>query len=223
MKCYRTYNALIDSLNTTQGVKDIMNEVKREYFVKEGFTYCDKPLLTIENQTISAPHMHAKALEYLYPVLKEGSEVLDIGSGSGYLTACFATLVNVYSKDISRRGKVIGLEYYQSLVDYSIDTITNHYNHLFKYKSRFKVMEGSGWFGYPKKSKKENYDAIHVGASCDSIPIYLIHQLKKGGLMVLPLKLNNDKFHTFCIIKKDKNNNIHIETKEKVRYVPLIK
>ena len=42
-------------------------------------------------------------------------------------------------------------------------------------------------------SSKEKYDAIHVGASCDSIPIYLVHQLKKGGLMVLPLKLNNDK------------------------------
>ena len=182
MRCYRTYNDLIDSLNTTKEVKETMKAVKREHFVKEGYTDCDKPLLTIENQTISAPHMHAKALEYLYPVLKEGSEVLDIGSGSGYLTACFATLVNVFSEDISRRGKVIGLEYYQSLVDYSIDNITNHYNDLLKYKSRFKIIEGSGWFGYPKKLKKEKYDAIHVGASCDSIPIYLVHQLKKEDL-----------------------------------------
>ena len=76
--------------------------------------------------------MHAKALEYLYPVLKEGSEVLDIGSGSGYLTACFATMVNVFSKDPISRGKVIGLEYYQSLVDYSIDNITNNYESFIK-------------------------------------------------------------------------------------------
>ena len=62
----------------------------------------------------------------------------------------------MYFQNISRRCKVIGLEYYQSLVDYSIDNITNHYNHLLKYKSRFKIIEGSGWFGYPKKLKKEN-------------------------------------------------------------------
>ena len=69
-------NELIESLNTTQEVKRIMKAVKREHFVKDGYIHCDKPLLTIENQTISAPHMHAKALEYLFPMLKEGSEVL---------------------------------------------------------------------------------------------------------------------------------------------------
>ena len=41
--------------------------------------------------------------------------------------------------------------------------------------------------------------------------------------MVLPLKLGNENSYTFCIVTKDKNDNIYIETKEKVRYVPLIK
>jgi protein-L-isoaspartate(D-aspartate) O-methyltransferase len=35
--------------------------------------------------TISAPHMHAMALEYLKDYLKPGNKVLDVGSGSGYL------------------------------------------------------------------------------------------------------------------------------------------
>ena len=38
MRCYRTYNELIDSLNTTDEVKRIMKAVKREHFVKEGYT-----------------------------------------------------------------------------------------------------------------------------------------------------------------------------------------
>ena len=33
MRCYRTYNDLIDSLNTTLEVKGIMKAVKREHFV----------------------------------------------------------------------------------------------------------------------------------------------------------------------------------------------
>lgn len=42
--------------------------------------------------TISSPQ-HARALELLRDQLKPGAKVLDIGSGGGYLTACFAELV----------------------------------------------------------------------------------------------------------------------------------
>jgi len=45
--------------------------------------------------TISAPHMHAQALEVLSDQLVEGAKVLDVGSGSGYLTACFAHMVSI--------------------------------------------------------------------------------------------------------------------------------
>jgi protein-L-isoaspartate(D-aspartate) O-methyltransferase len=37
------------------------------------------------NATISAPHMHAHALENLQPLIPEsGGAILDVGSGSGY-------------------------------------------------------------------------------------------------------------------------------------------
>lgn len=37
--------------------------------------------------------MHAYALEVLSDKLIEGARVLDVGSGSGYLTACMAAMV----------------------------------------------------------------------------------------------------------------------------------
>ena len=37
--------------------------------------------------------MHAYALEVLKDKLKPGAKVLDVGSGTGYLTACFAVMV----------------------------------------------------------------------------------------------------------------------------------
>ena len=46
-----------------------------------------------QGATISAPHMHAYALEALTDHIKEGAKVLDVGSGTGYLTACFAIMV----------------------------------------------------------------------------------------------------------------------------------
>lgn len=36
---------------------------------------------------------HAHALELLSVKLTEGASALDVGSGSGYLTACFARMV----------------------------------------------------------------------------------------------------------------------------------
>jgi protein-L-isoaspartate O-methyltransferase len=37
--------------------------------------------------------MHAYALEYLYDKLKTAKNVLDVGSGTGYLTAAMALIV----------------------------------------------------------------------------------------------------------------------------------
>lgn len=52
--------------------------------------------------------MHAYALEVLNDKLKPGAKALDIGSGTGYLTACFAVMVNRFNfnliKDISSVG-----------------------------------------------------------------------------------------------------------------------
>jgi len=223
-RCYANNELLVNSLLTSDHVKSVMKQVDRKHFCKDELNcYCDKPSPILLNQTISAPHMHAKAIEYLLPNLHEGSSVLDVGSGSGYLTACFAHSVNVVSPNKDKRGKVIGLEIYKPLVTYSLKRIFKNKPELFTYKSRFKLQHGSGWEGYPAKSTKEIYDAIHVGASTDSIPYYLVMQLKVGGRMVLPLQLGKDKGHTFCILTKDKHKNIYIETKEAVRYVPLLK
>lgn len=38
---------------------------------------------------------HAHALELLSDKLAEGASALDVGSGSGYLTACFARMVSM--------------------------------------------------------------------------------------------------------------------------------
>jgi len=38
-------------------------------------------------------NQHAHALELLSDMMYDGAHVLDVGSGSGYLTACMAMLV----------------------------------------------------------------------------------------------------------------------------------
>lgn len=57
------------------------------------YPYMDSPQVIGYGATISAPHMHAYALELLKDHLKKGEKALDVGSGSGYLTACMALMV----------------------------------------------------------------------------------------------------------------------------------
>lgn len=55
--------------------------------------YMDAPQGIGYGVTISAPHMHAHALELLKDHLVPGERALDVGSGSGYLTACMAIML----------------------------------------------------------------------------------------------------------------------------------
>ena len=50
--------------------------------------------------------MHAYALEALVDHIKEGSRVLDVGSGTGYLTACFAILVSLIHYELSNHTEL---------------------------------------------------------------------------------------------------------------------
>jgi protein-L-isoaspartate(D-aspartate) O-methyltransferase len=58
---------------------------------------------------------HAHAAENLLPFLQPGARVLDVGSGSGYLTAIFHHLVT----ENGSHGKVVGIEHITELVDWS--------------------------------------------------------------------------------------------------------
>jgi protein-L-isoaspartate(D-aspartate) O-methyltransferase len=215
-------NELINSLQTNDDIKLLMKQFDRKDFcINKDSAYIDKPSQLFLGQTISAPHMHAKAIEYLKPVLNPGASILDIGSGSGYLTACFGEAVKVYHEDEAFRGKVIGIDIVPELVTYSSIIIQGKYSKLFKYKRNFKILFKDGKLGHPSKKNEEIYDGIHIGAACESIPYYLFQQLKKEGILVIPLKKNETDL-IFTIVRKDKNGNIYLTEKGAVRYVPLI-
>lgn len=137
--------------------------------------YQDSPQSIGYRATISAPHMHASACESLLPFLKPGSRVLDVGSGSGYLTHVLAELVKP-------GGTVIGLEHIQPLVD--IGTANTR-----KSKEGRDLMDDGG-ITYVKADGRLGfkdgapYDAIHVGAAASDFHQTLIDQLKAPGRYV---------------------------------------
>jgi protein-L-isoaspartate(D-aspartate) O-methyltransferase len=65
--------------------------------------YADVPRPIGWNTTISSPSMHAETLNNLLPILQTARSVLDIGTGSGFITAAMAYLTHdnckVYAMD----------------------------------------------------------------------------------------------------------------------------
>lgn len=77
----------------------------------------DTPLPIGYGETISAPHMHATCLELLRGHLRPGARVLDVGSGSGYLSAAMGLMVR------DKGGFVLGVEKHPELVEESLANV----------------------------------------------------------------------------------------------------
>ncbi|KAJ1939370.1 hypothetical protein EC988_007329 [Linderina pennispora] len=151
--------------------------------------------------------MHAYALESLSNYLKPGMCALDIGSGSGYLTACMAAMVGT-------SGKAVGIEHIAELVDKSREALEQHYPEWVR-SGCIKFVTGDGRQGYADDSP---YDCIHVGAASPKTPTELLRQLKSPGRMFVPVGTTDQRIKVF---DKDAHGNVAETDMMGVVYVPL--
>ncbi|XP_039125227.1 protein-L-isoaspartate O-methyltransferase-like isoform X2 [Dioscorea cayenensis subsp. rotundata] len=193
----------------SKNVAEVMETIDRGLFVPEGNpAYVDSPMPIGYNATISAPHMHASCLELLEEHLQPGMRALDVGSGTGYLTACFAMMVGP-------QGRAIGIEHIPELVAFSIDNINKSAAAPLLKGGSLSVHAADGRLGWPELAP---YDAIHVGAAASEIPPALLEQLKPGGRMVIPV---GNIFQDLKVVDKNLDGSINIRNEASVRYVPL--
>lgn len=154
--------------------------------------------------------MHASACESLLPFLSPGSNVLDIGSGSGYLTHVLAELVKP-------GGTVVGVDHIQPLVDMATANMR-------KSREGRELLDGGavrfvtadGRKGWPDGAP---YDAIHVGAAAAEHHRALVDQLKAPGRLFVPVE-EGFMQHIYVVDKKEDGS---VERKKLygVQYVPL--
>ena len=93
-------------------------------------------------------------------VLLRNSRVLDVGSGSGFLTCLFSYAM----KKADVGGKIVGIEYLSPLLAESITNVNKNHSDLLE-ENWLHLMRGDGW--NPSSNIPEMfagpYDAIHVG------------------------------------------------------------
>lgn len=100
-----------------------MLEIDRKYFVNDAsedensrnngnkyYYYENVPIKIGNEATISTPQFSAEVLELMSPKLNPGAKVLDIGCGSGYLSAIFAVLVE-------KKGCVVSVDCFDKLIE----------------------------------------------------------------------------------------------------------
>ncbi len=143
--------------------------------------YADSPQSLPCKATISAPFVHALALEAVASAVP-GGRCLDVGCGSGIVCGYMSR---------AGAGYVLGVDVHEELVRLSrenlerdgvvgVDVVVADARHL---------------------GERGLFDAIHVGAACESAPYSLISMLSPNGLLVAPVGTPNHQ--TLTLFRSD--------------------
>lgn len=172
----------------------------------------DIAVISLDGYTLSEPGLVGYMIQSL--ALKPTDVVLDVGSGSGYHAAIMSRLCHA----------VFGVEVLPHAVERSrIALKESNCNNV-------SILCADGWDGWPAHAP---YDAINVACAADHLPPTLLHQLKVGGRIIIPLSAEDESGYTsqdLCLITKqastplDEHGIPRIATQRlsPVRFVPMV-
>ncbi|MGE5052687.1 MAG: protein-L-isoaspartate(D-aspartate) O-methyltransferase [Acidobacteriota bacterium] len=197
---------MVDEQLRARGIRDervleAMARVPRHEFAPQRYrdqAYEDHPLPIGEGQTISQPYIVAIMLEALS--LMPSDRVLEVGTGSGYVTALLAQLT----------AEVIAIERSPALAD-SASAVLSRLGYR-----NVSVEVGDGSRGFAAAAP---YDAIIVSAAAPQLPHELMEQLAEGGRLIIPIGWDDSQ--QLQLIEK-RNGQPRTSLRELCRFVPLI-
>jgi protein-L-isoaspartate(D-aspartate) O-methyltransferase len=132
--------------------------------------------------------------------IQPASKVLEVGTGSGYLTALLAELA----------AQVVSVERHAALADAARELLVGlGYTNV-------RVIVGDGSHGFAEAAP---YDVIIVSAAAAEVPPPLLEQLAEGGRMIIPVGAEDSQ--QLQLIRLE-NGQGRISLHELCRFVPLV-
>lgn len=199
---------LIDTLRekgiTDEAVLEAMNKIPRHFFLESVFdkiAYENRAFPISADQTISHPYTVAYQTQLLQ--IKKGDKVLEIGTGSIYQTTILAELGPQWVYTIERQKKLFDEQ--------------KEYYHFKKNYPNIKFFFGDGFKGLPTYAP---FDKILITAAAPFVPPLLIEQLKKGGMMVIPV--NEGEAQRMMRITKLEDGSLQEEMFDEFSFVPML-
>ena len=183
-------------------ILQLFDQVPRHIFLPEGVApraYEDAPIPIGYQQTASQPSLQAYYLTLLRPERSE--KVLEIGTGSGYLTALLALMADrVYSvervRELSQRAR-------KALDLMALKNVA--------------LLVGDGTIGWRKYAP---FDVVVVSAASPSIPSALVDQLGDRGRMLIPVGARDSQ--ELVLVRKDGFAVTEEVVKGDCTFVPLL-
>ena len=147
-------------------VLDLLASVKREDFVplaQKSLAFVDMAIALPGGQSMLPPRVQARLIQDA--AVQPTDKVLEIGTGSGYMTALLAHLAQ----------RVISLEINPEIADMARDNLQRAGIH------NVEVRQADGSKGTPAEAP---FDVILLGGSVAEVPQSLLNLLKVGGRLV---------------------------------------
>uniref|UniRef100_A0A7S0WPS0 protein-L-isoaspartate(D-aspartate) O-methyltransferase n=1 Tax=Chlamydomonas leiostraca TaxID=1034604 RepID=A0A7S0WPS0_9CHLO len=224
---YASMGELVAKLQERQLIKSAavagaMVRVDRAQFantytgVPKGVAYMDGQVPIGQGQNISAPSLHALALELLLGHLQQpGARALDVGTGSGYLAACFGLLVG-------EGGSVVAVDKHKRMMEAAYRNIMTALPELLDPTRRGNVeivtgnvLQAGFLTQYPP------FTAIHVGAAVEEVPRALLDALAPGGRMVVPVGPVTGTLQALMVYDKSAGGEVVARQEAEVKLPPL--
>ena len=183
-------------------ILQLFDRVPRHLFVPEGVrtrAYEDAPIPIGYGQTASQPSLQASYLRILQPTSDD--RVLEIGTGSGYLTALLALASDrVYSVE---RVRELSVRARKALDVLELQNVA--------------LLVGDGSIGWKKFAP---YDLIIVSAASPAVPAALLDQLAEDGRMLIPV--GSRKRQELILIRREGKEFSQDAVRDECTFVPLV-
>lgn len=191
-------------------VLDLLSELPRHEFVgadQQTLAYSDTELPIGEGQVMLTPKLEARIMQALD--VHEEDQVLEIGTGSGYMTAMLASLAN----------KVTSVELFDSLQKTAASRLTQFNN--------IELKLGDASQAWPDQ---QTYDVIVLTGSCAELPESYKTKLNLGGRLfaivgqspamqaILVTRISEQEWLEESLFETDVPALVHAEAKPKFEF-----